>query len=108
MEKELEENEERLSQHSASAEHLTQLRETYEFAAHVARQEEKVRQKEREILESRERQQREALEEAVTRLERRHASLRRASSLEPNGNEEEKRQQEAQETPERAQETGQR
>ncbi|XP_031418441.1 kinesin-like protein KIF16B isoform X3 [Clupea harengus] len=108
VEKELEENEERLSQHSASAEHLTQLRETYEFAAHVARQEEKVRQKEREILESRERQQREALEEAVTRLERRHASLRRASSLEPNGNEEEKRQQEALETPERAQETGQR
>ncbi|XP_063055588.1 kinesin-like protein KIF16B isoform X2 [Engraulis encrasicolus] len=83
VEKELEENEERLSLHSASAEHLQQLRETYEFAAHVARQEEKVRRKEREILESRERQQREALAEAVARLERRHSALRRSTSLEP-------------------------
>ncbi|KAL2086530.1 hypothetical protein ACEWY4_017589 [Coilia grayii] len=116
VEKELEENEERLSLHSASAEHLQQLRETYEFAAHVARQEEKVRRKEREILESRERQQREALAEAVARLERRHSALRRSSSLEPNGGgggggggggEEEKREEIQQETQTGPQETDQ-
>ncbi|XP_028827820.1 kinesin-like protein KIF16B isoform X2 [Denticeps clupeoides] len=83
VEKELEEKEERVSLHCASAEQLQQLQETYEFTANVARQEEKVRRKEKEILESREKQQREALEQAVARLERRHSALRRSSSLEP-------------------------
>uniref|UniRef100_A0A8C7K310 Kinesin-like protein KIF16B n=1 Tax=Oncorhynchus kisutch TaxID=8019 RepID=A0A8C7K310_ONCKI len=81
VEKELEEKEERLTSHCASAEQLQQLQETYEFTANVARQEEKVRRKEKEILESREKQQREALEQAVARLERRHLALRRSVSL---------------------------
>ncbi|XP_024298521.1 kinesin-like protein KIF16B isoform X11 [Oncorhynchus tshawytscha] len=80
VEKELEEKEERLTSHCASAEQLQQLQETYEFTANVARQEEKVRRKEKEILESREKQQREALEQAVARLERRHLALRRSVS----------------------------
>ncbi|XP_056621365.1 kinesin-like protein KIF16B isoform X4 [Triplophysa dalaica] len=83
VEKELEEKEERLSQHSASNEQLQQLQQTYEFAANVARQEEKVRRKEKEILEWKEKQQREALEQAVTRLEKRHSAYRRSLSLEP-------------------------
>ncbi|XP_062865726.1 kinesin-like protein KIF16B isoform X2 [Trichomycterus rosablanca] len=83
IEKELEEKQERLSQHSASAEQLVQLQQTYEFTANVARQEEKVRRKEQEILETREKQQREALEQAVARLERRHSALRRSLGLEP-------------------------
>ncbi|XP_036413100.1 kinesin-like protein KIF16B isoform X2 [Colossoma macropomum] len=83
IEKELEEKEERLSQHSASAEQLQQLQQTYEFTANVARQEEKVRRKEQEILETQEKQQREALERAVARLERRHSAFRRSLSLEP-------------------------
>nr|XP_046169091.1 kinesin-like protein KIF16B isoform X3 [Oncorhynchus gorbuscha] len=81
VEKELEEKEERLTSHCASAEQLQQLQETYEFTANVARQEEKVRRKEKEILESREKQQRKALEQAVVRLERRHLALRRSVSL---------------------------
>ncbi|KAM9455190.1 kinesin-like protein KIF16B isoform 3-T3 [Clarias gariepinus] len=87
IEKELEEKEERLSQHSASAEQLLQLQQTYEFTANVARQEEKVRRKEQEILETREKQQREALEQAVARLQRRHSALRRSLSLEPEAEE---------------------
>ncbi|XP_058236397.1 kinesin-like protein KIF16B isoform X1 [Hemibagrus wyckioides] len=87
IEKELEEKQERLSQHSASAEQLLQLQQTYEFTANVARQEEKVRRKEQEILETREKQQREALEQAVARLERRHSALRRSLSLEPEAEE---------------------
>ncbi|XP_066516930.1 kinesin-like protein KIF16B isoform X4 [Hoplias malabaricus] len=83
IEKELEEKEDRLSQHSASAEQLQQLQQTYEFTANVARQEEKVRRKEQEILETQEKQQREALERAVARLERRHSAFRRSLSLEP-------------------------
>ncbi|MFT7806193.1 kinesin-like protein KIF16B [Arapaima gigas] len=82
VEKEIEEKEEQLSLYCASADQLRQLRDTYEFTANVARQEEKVRRKEKEILESREKQQREALEEAVARLERRHSALRRSSALE--------------------------
>ncbi|KPP79066.1 hypothetical protein Z043_101385, partial [Scleropages formosus] len=82
VEKEIEEKEEQLSLYCASADQLQQLRDTYEFTANVARQEEKVRRKEKEILESREKQQREALEEAVARLERRHSALRRSSALE--------------------------
>ncbi|KAF4075373.1 hypothetical protein AMELA_G00233910 [Ameiurus melas] len=87
IEKELEEKQERLSQHSASAEQLLQLQQTYEFTANVARQEEKVRRKEQEILETREKQQREALEQAVARLQRRHSALRRSISLEPEAEE---------------------
>uniref|UniRef100_A0A3B3DC91 Kinesin family member 16B n=1 Tax=Oryzias melastigma TaxID=30732 RepID=A0A3B3DC91_ORYME len=83
VEKELEDKEERLHLHWSSAQQLQQLQETYEFTTNVARQEEKVRRKEKEILESREKQQREAMEQAVSRLERRHSALRRSLSLEP-------------------------
>ncbi|KAM4603848.1 kinesin-like protein KIF16B isoform 1-T1 [Polymixia lowei] len=87
VEKELEEKEERLNLHCHSAQQLQQLRETYEFTANVARQEEKVRRKEKEILESKEKQQREAMEQAVARLEKRHSALRRSVSLEPESEE---------------------
>ncbi|XP_045902610.1 kinesin-like protein KIF16B isoform X2 [Micropterus dolomieu] len=83
VEKELEDKEEKLNVHWHSAQQLQQLQETYEFTANVARQEEKVRRKEKEILESKEKQQREAMEQAVARLERRHSALRRSVSLEP-------------------------
>ncbi|KAM4832586.1 kinesin-like protein KIF16B isoform X6 [Urocitellus parryii] len=81
VEKEMEEKEEQLAQYRASASQLQQLQATFEFTANVARQEEKVRKKEKEILESREKQQREALERAVARLERRHSALQRRSTL---------------------------
>nr|XP_026253427.1 kinesin-like protein KIF16B isoform X1 [Urocitellus parryii] len=81
VEKEMEEKEEQLTQYQASASQLQQLQATFEFTANVARQEEKVRKKEKEILESREKQQREALERAVARLERRHSALQRRSTL---------------------------
>ncbi|XP_062303966.1 kinesin-like protein KIF16B isoform X4 [Osmerus eperlanus] len=87
VEKELEEKKEQLTLHCASAEQLQQLHDTYEFTANVARQEEKVRRKEKEILESRGKQQREALEQAVARLQRRHCALRRSISLEPENEE---------------------
>ncbi|XP_070774911.1 kinesin-like protein KIF16B isoform X2 [Enoplosus armatus] len=83
VEKELEDKEEKLNLHLHSSQQLQQLQETYEFTANVARQEEKVRRKEKEILESKEKQQREAMEQAVARLERRHSALRRSVSLEP-------------------------
>ncbi|TKS68800.1 Kinesin-like protein KIF16B [Collichthys lucidus] len=83
VEKELEDKEEKLNLHLHSAQQLQQLQETYEFTANVARQEEKVRRKEKEILESKEKQQREAMEQAVVRLERRHSALRRSLSMEP-------------------------
>ncbi|XP_068582639.1 kinesin-like protein KIF16B isoform X4 [Cebidichthys violaceus] len=83
VEKELEDKEEKLNLHWHGAQQLQQLQETYEFTANVARQEEKVRRKEKEILESKEKQQREAMEQAVARLERRHSALRRSVSLEP-------------------------
>ncbi|XP_073346358.1 kinesin-like protein KIF16B isoform X5 [Pagrus major] len=83
VEKELEDKEEKLNLHWNSAQQLQQLQETYEFTANVARQEEKVRRKEKEILESKEKQQREAMEQAVARLERRHSALRRSVSMEP-------------------------
>ncbi|KAG8014507.1 Kinesin-like protein KIF16B, partial [Nibea albiflora] len=83
VEKELEDKEEKLNLHWHSAQQLQQLQETYEFTANVARQEEKVRRKEKEILESKEKQQREAMEQAVVRLERRHSALRRSLSMEP-------------------------
>lgn len=82
VEKELEDKEEKLNLHWHHAQQLQQLQETYEFTANVARQEEKVRRKEKEILESKEKQQREAMEQAVARLERRHSALRRSVSLE--------------------------
>ncbi|XP_046290372.1 kinesin-like protein KIF16B isoform X2 [Marmota monax] len=81
VEKEMEEKEEQLAKYRASASQLQQLQATFEFTANVARQEEKVRKKEKEILESREKQQREALERAVARLERRHSALQRRSTL---------------------------
>ncbi|XP_071755983.1 kinesin-like protein KIF16B isoform X2 [Centroberyx gerrardi] len=87
VEKELEEKEEKLNLHCLGAQQLQQLQETYEFTANVARQEEKVRRKEKEILESKEKQQREAMEQAVARLERRHSALRRSVSLEPESDE---------------------
>lgn len=87
VEKELEDREEKLKLHRHNALQLQQLQETYEFTANVARQEEKVRRKEKEILESKEKQQREAMEQAVARLERRHSALRRSLSLEPEAEE---------------------
>uniref|UniRef100_A0A663N2F1 Kinesin-like protein KIF16B n=1 Tax=Athene cunicularia TaxID=194338 RepID=A0A663N2F1_ATHCN len=81
IEKEIEEKEEQLAQYRASRNQLQQLQETFEFTANVARQEEKVRKKEKEILESREKQQREALEQAVAKLERRHSALQRRSTI---------------------------
>uniref|UniRef100_A0A671VWQ6 Kinesin family member 16B n=1 Tax=Sparus aurata TaxID=8175 RepID=A0A671VWQ6_SPAAU len=87
VEKELEDKEEKLNLHWNSAQQLQQLQETYEFTANVARQEEKVRRKEKEILESKEKQQREAMEQAVARLERRHSALRRSVSIETDAEE---------------------
>lgn len=81
IEKEIEEKEEQLAQYRASTNQLQQLQETFEFTANVARQEEKVRKKEKEILESREKQQREALEQAVAKLEKRHSALQRRSTI---------------------------
>uniref|UniRef100_A0A2K6GX80 Kinesin motor domain-containing protein n=1 Tax=Propithecus coquereli TaxID=379532 RepID=A0A2K6GX80_PROCO len=81
VEKEIEEKEEQLAQYRANASQLQKLQATFEFTANIARQEEKVRKKEKEILESREKQQREALERAVARLERRHSALQRRSTL---------------------------
>ncbi|XP_077172618.1 kinesin-like protein KIF16B isoform X2 [Paroedura picta] len=81
VEKEMEEKEEQLRQYQASASQLQHLQETFEFTANVARQEEKVRKKEKEILESRQKQQREALEQAVAKLERRHSALQQSSTL---------------------------
>lgn len=91
VEKELEDKDEKLNLHWHSAQQLQQLQDTYEFTANVARQEEKVRRKEKEILESKERQQREAMEQAVARLERRHSALRRSASTEPDTDEQRQR-----------------
>ncbi|XP_053236552.1 kinesin-like protein KIF16B isoform X2 [Podarcis raffonei] len=82
VEKEMEEKEDQLAQYRATASQLQQLQETFEFTANVARQEEKVRKKEKEILESKQKQQREALEQAVAKLERRHSALQRHSTIE--------------------------
>uniref|UniRef100_A0A8C2QNM2 Kinesin family member 16B n=1 Tax=Cricetulus griseus TaxID=10029 RepID=A0A8C2QNM2_CRIGR len=81
VEKEMEEKEELITQYQANASQLQQLQATFEFTANVARQEEKVRKKEKEILESQEKQQREALEQAVAKLEQRHSALQRRSTL---------------------------
>ncbi|KAM8843346.1 kinesin-like protein KIF16B isoform 2-T2 [Synchiropus picturatus] len=87
VEKELEDKQEKLHLHMHRAQQLRQLQDTYQFTANVARQEEKVRRKEKEILESREKQQREAMEQAVARLERRHSALRRSVSAESDAEE---------------------
>ncbi|XP_021110749.1 kinesin-like protein KIF16B isoform X3 [Heterocephalus glaber] len=81
VEKEMEEKEERLAQHQASARQLQQLQATFEFTTNIARQEEKVRRKEKEILESQEKQQREALEQAVAKLWHRQLALQQHSTL---------------------------
>ncbi|XP_077342055.1 kinesin-like protein KIF16B isoform X2 [Lithobates pipiens] len=81
IEKEIEEKADQLAQFRASSDQLQHLQETFEFTANIARQEEKVRKKEKEILESREKQQREALEQAVAKLERRHSALQRHSTI---------------------------
>ncbi|XP_048204722.1 kinesin-like protein KIF16B isoform X2 [Perognathus longimembris pacificus] len=81
VEKEMEEKEEQLAQYQTRASELQQLQATFEFTANVARQEDKVRKKEKEILESQEKQQREALERAVAKLERRRSALQRHSTL---------------------------
>ncbi|XP_076785990.1 kinesin-like protein KIF16B isoform X9 [Arvicanthis niloticus] len=81
VEKEMEEKEEQITQYQANASQLQQLRATFEFTANVARQEEKVRRKEKEILESQEKQQREALEQAVAKIEQRRSALQRRSTL---------------------------
>ncbi|XP_010632415.1 kinesin-like protein KIF16B isoform X4 [Fukomys damarensis] len=87
VEKEMEEKEERLAQHQASAHQLQQLQATFEFTTNVARQEETVRRKEKEILESEEKQQREALEQAVAKLRRRHLALQQPLALGPDSEE---------------------
>ncbi|XP_061535285.1 kinesin-like protein KIF16B isoform X2 [Phycodurus eques] len=87
VEKELEDKEEKLKVHRASAQQLQQLQETYRFTANVARQEDKVRRKEKEILEAKEKQQREAMEQAVARLERRHSVRKCDRSLETDARE---------------------
>ncbi|XP_060239139.1 kinesin-like protein KIF16B isoform X4 [Meriones unguiculatus] len=81
VEKEMEEKEEQITQFQASAGQLQQLLATLEFTANVARQGEKARNKEKEILESQEKQQREALEQAVAKLEQRCSALKRRSAL---------------------------
>ncbi|CAH2255598.1 kinesin KIF16B isoform X2 [Pelobates cultripes] len=81
VEKEIEEKADQLAQFQASSDQLQQLQETFEFTANIARQEEKVRKKEKEIIESREKQHREALEQAVAKLERRHSALQRHSTI---------------------------
>ncbi|XP_075060043.1 kinesin-like protein KIF16B isoform X2 [Mixophyes fleayi] len=81
IEKEIEEKADQLAQFRATSDQLQQLQETFEFTTNIARQEEKVRKKEKEILESREKQHREALEQAVAKLERRHSTLQRQSTI---------------------------
>ncbi|XP_018419719.1 PREDICTED: kinesin-like protein KIF16B [Nanorana parkeri] len=81
IEKEIEEKADQLTQFRATSDQLQQLQETFEFTANIARQEEKVRKKEKEILESREKQHKEALEQAVAKLERRHSALQRHSTI---------------------------
>ncbi|MEE6474474.1 hypothetical protein FKM82_010395 [Ascaphus truei] len=81
IEKEIEEKSEQVAQFRASSDQLQQLQETFEFTSNIARQEEKVRKKEKEIIESQEKQHREALEQAVAKLERRHSALQRHSTI---------------------------
>ncbi|XP_006894819.1 PREDICTED: kinesin-like protein KIF16B-like isoform X2 [Elephantulus edwardii] len=81
VEKEMGEKEEQFMQYQANASQLQKLQATFEITANLAHQEEKVRKKEKEILESQEKQQREALEQAVAKLERRHSALQKRATL---------------------------
>uniref|UniRef100_UPI00358FFF93 kinesin-like protein KIF16B n=1 Tax=Myxine glutinosa TaxID=7769 RepID=UPI00358FFF93 len=68
VEQELEETEEKLFEHRANQNQLQLLQQTFEFTTNVARQEEKVREKEKEILARQEKQQQEALERTAASL----------------------------------------
>ncbi|XP_078452248.1 kinesin-like protein KIF16B [Lampetra planeri] len=92
IERELEEIDDKLLQQRASRDQLLQLQQTYEFTTNVARQEEKVREKEKQILQSKEKQQQEELEQAVTRLMHKHSALQRVKHEERRRLEENKRQ----------------
>ncbi|KAG7257966.1 hypothetical protein CRUP_024776, partial [Coryphaenoides rupestris] len=92
VEKELEEKEMQLRLLRHSEQELRQLQETYEFTANVARQEEKVRRKEKEILHNKEAQQKEAMVRAVSQLERRSCALRCSGAQDPREEEEEEAQ----------------
>nr|XP_020015104.1 kinesin-like protein KIF16B [Castor canadensis] len=81
VEKEMKEKEEQLIQYQASASQVEHLQATFEFTTNVKQQGEKVREKGKEILESKEKQQREALEQAVDKLEKRQSVLQRHSTL---------------------------
>lgn len=81
VERELEKKEEPVTEYQAKASQLQQLQSTFQFTANVSRQEANVREKEKEILESQENQQREALEQAVAKLEQRRSALQRCSTL---------------------------
>uniref|UniRef100_A0A8C5BV82 Kinesin family member 16B n=1 Tax=Gadus morhua TaxID=8049 RepID=A0A8C5BV82_GADMO len=94
VEEELREKEERMRRLRRSEEELRQLQETYEFAADVAQQEGKVTRKEKEILQSKEAQQKEAMEQAVSRLERRRWALQHSPSQDPLEEEEEQEEEE--------------
>nr|XP_004661589.2 kinesin-like protein KIF16B isoform X4 [Jaculus jaculus] len=81
VEKEVGEKAEQIAQHQTNVSQLQQLQATLEFTANIAQQEERVRKKEKEILESQEKQQIEALEHAMAKLERRSSALQRHSIL---------------------------
>ncbi|XP_050015504.1 kinesin-like protein KIF16B isoform X2 [Alexandromys fortis] len=81
VERELEKKEELVTEYQAKASQLQQLSATFQFTANVTRPEANLREKEKEILESRENQQREALEQAVAKLEQRRSALQRCSTL---------------------------
>lgn len=80
VERELEKKEEPVTEYQANASQLQQLQATFQFTANVSRQEANVREKEKEILEY-QNQQREALEQAVAKLEQRRSALQRCSPL---------------------------
>ncbi|KAH0514643.1 Kinesin-like protein KIF16B [Microtus ochrogaster] len=81
VERELEKKEEPVTEYQAKASQLQRLQATFQFTANVSRQEANVREKEKEIFESQENQQREALEQAVAKLEQRCSALQRCSTL---------------------------
>lgn len=86
VEKEMEENEERLAQHRASACQLQQLQATFEVTTSAGRKE-NVRKKEKEIAQSWEKQQREVLERAVAKLRARHSARHWRPTPGPEGEE---------------------
>ncbi|XP_004697876.1 kinesin-like protein KIF16B isoform X2 [Echinops telfairi] len=81
VEKEVEEKDEQLVHCQASASELQKRQATLEFNAKITRQEERVKKKEKEVLEGPEKQHREAWGQAIVKLERRHAALQSSSSL---------------------------